>query len=282
MFRKKIQRVCFVFISFAFVWVFQQFWFLMHFTSSFPSFFIWFLQSNVEKTSRWAPPGSACHCFDATSSRGDCWGKQVKLGEFTRAAVNPHLWGAQVEPVPASAVLNTELAHERALMAWSLGCELSTNDQQRLWNMRRQTPDMDMTWLSFTHFSSIGIGKSLQADMIITWFVLPNSNLISQQRTRTSLATSKMMSLPLNRMWHRICLTAVFGLMQRSSIPEVYMYPFVQVEARSCIYSEVDFDHIVFIYVAVLVSLIYRNTVFVQFVRTFLLRVFCIRRFLGE
>lgn len=57
--------------------------------------------------------------------------------------------------------------------------------------------------------------------MIITWFVLPNSNLISQQRTRTSLATSKMMSLPLNRMWHRICLTAVFGLMQRSSIPEV-------------------------------------------------------------
>jgi hypothetical protein len=24
-----------------------------------------------------------------------------------------------VEPVPASAVLNTELAHERALMAWS-------------------------------------------------------------------------------------------------------------------------------------------------------------------
>ena len=57
--------------------------------------------------------------------------------------------------------------------------------------------------------------------MIITWFVLPNSNLTSQQRTRTSLATSKMMSLPLNRMWHRICLTAVFGLMQRSSIPEV-------------------------------------------------------------
>lgn len=62
----------------------------------------------------------------------------------------------------------------------------------------------------------------------------------------------------------------------------IYMFPFVKVEARSCIYSEVDFDHIVFIYVAVLVSLIYRNTVFVQFVRTFLLRVFCIRRFLGE
>ena len=62
------------------------------------------------------------------------------------------------------------------------------------------------------------------------------------------------------------------------------MFPSVHVEARSCMYSEVYFDHIVFIYiyVAVLVSLIYSDTVIVQFVRTFLLRVFCMRRFLGE
>lgn len=67
-----------------------------------------------------------------------------------------------------------------------------------------------------------------------------------------------------------------------SQMKSFKMFPFVHVEARSCIYSEVDFDHTVFIYVAVLVSLIYNDTVFVQFVGTFLLRVFCIRRFLGE